>query len=405
VCGFNEGCVPKTQGADLFLPDGLRARLGLEDSNRRFARDAYALQLVLTSRERVDLVVGRRDTEQEPLVPSPLLFAADGETVARRALEFFRPVAESRRPLRLPGALVAKRTRANLPVPKPQPLAEPITSLRSTGFRDYLECPYRFYLRHVLKLMSIDDQIEELDGGAFGRLLHEALLRFGRSEARDSTDAEAIAAMLNESLDVTAAEMYGGQSLAPLQVQIEQLRLRLEAFAVRQAQRASEGWRIEHVEVDRLEAVLDVDGEPFTVTGRIDRIDVHRDTGEHLVLDYKSSDSARSPRKAHLDKDEWVDLQLPLYRHLARDLGIEGAIHTGYIVLPKEVSEVDFLLDDWTDEELEDANETALDVVRRIRAGEFWPPKELSDYSYDDWADICQSGVFDSLLEGEGDAA
>ncbi len=405
VCGFNEGCVPQAKGADLFLPDGLRSRLKLEDNTRRFARDAYALQLLLRSRERVDLVVGRRDTEQEPLVPSPLLFAADGETAARRALAFFRPVAAASTPLRLPGALVAKRTRARLPVPRPQPLAEPVTSLSSTGFRDYLACPYRFYLSHMLKLRPIDDQAEELDGAAFGRLLHEVLLRFGRSDTRDSTDVDDITAMLNDALDTTAAEMYGVHALAPLQVQIEQLRLRLEAFAALQAGRASQGWRIEDVEVEKLEAVLDVDGQPFTVTGRIDRIDVNQNTGEHVVFDYKSGDSAKSPRKAHLDKNQWVDLQLPLYRHLARELGIDNVERTGYIVLPKDVTEVDILLDDWTDEELLQANESAFDVIRQLRAGVFWPPADLSDFSYDDWADICQSGVFDRLLEDEGDAA
>ena len=51
VTGFNEGCVPASLNADVFLPNQLRRALGIEDNDRRYARDAYALSVLAASRK------------------------------------------------------------------------------------------------------------------------------------------------------------------------------------------------------------------------------------------------------------------------------------------------------------------------------------------------------------------
>ncbi len=50
VTGLNEGIVPASQNGDLFLPDRLRTALALDDNDRRYARDNYALHVLATSR-------------------------------------------------------------------------------------------------------------------------------------------------------------------------------------------------------------------------------------------------------------------------------------------------------------------------------------------------------------------
>ena len=119
---------------------------------------------------------------------------------------------------------------------------------------------------------------------------------------------------------------FGADPLAAVLVQIEQLRGRLAAFARWQAQWAAEGWRIQYVEVgeDRAKAALVVDGREMGLRGRIDRIDFHAAKDQWVIFDYKTSDAAKTPEQVHLDAGQWVDLQLPLYRHLARCLGIRA---------------------------------------------------------------------------------
>ena len=98
VTTFNDGFVPAATTGDVFLPNCLREALGLEDNDRRLARDAYALSVLLASREELKLIVGRRDAEGNPLVPSRLLFAADTDTVVRRSLDFFSAPSASPAP-------------------------------------------------------------------------------------------------------------------------------------------------------------------------------------------------------------------------------------------------------------------------------------------------------------------
>jgi len=390
VTSLNEGIVPDSVSSDLFLPNRLRSQLGLLDNDRRYARDAYALSALLAVRERIDLIVARRNHDGDPLIPSRLLFAGDAETAARRAAVLFQPTPPSR---------VTRReavASGGLLVPRPQPLATPISRLRVTSFRDYIACPYRFYLRHVLRLERLEDQREELDGAAFGSLAHEVLRRFGNSPERDATDAAEIRALLQRELADCVANAYGSGSLAIVQVQAEQLRLRLDAFAERQADWAAAGWRIAHIEVPSGEGpppTWQVDDQPIELGGRIDRIDVHAETGQIVVFDYKTSDTPKSPREAHQRRDEWVDLQLPLYRHLVRSLGIHQPVGLGYIVLPKDTSRVGFCLAEWSEEELRAADRSAIEIVRAIRNEAFWPPTQPAPDYFDEFAAICQDHV------------
>jgi ATP-dependent helicase/nuclease subunit B len=80
VTGFNEGFLPESTGAHAFLPNSLRAALGLVDNERRYARDAYQLTALLASREEVALIAGRRTATGDPLRPSRLMFAVPGGT-------------------------------------------------------------------------------------------------------------------------------------------------------------------------------------------------------------------------------------------------------------------------------------------------------------------------------------
>ena len=131
------------------------------------------------------------------------------------------------------------------------------------------------------------------------------------------------------------------------------------------------------------------------LTGRIDRIDVNEHTGEWMILDYKSSDAGDPPERTHRDRSgAWVDLQLPLYRHLARELGIRGKVGLGYIALPKSTAKVGLLRAEWTDAELEKADETARSVARKVRDQRFWPPAAPPPPYSEQFAAICLDGVF-----------
>lgn len=405
VTGMNEGIVPSSLNADLFLPNGLRHAIGLEDNERRAARDAYSLALLAQSRPRVHLIAGRRSIDGDPLMPSRLLFACDDRSMADRVMRLFQESNVAAATGSLGSLRPGQAVSTFSDPPKPGPLAQPVESMSVTGFRDYLACPYRYYLRHVLRLEAVSDTAEELDPSNFGTLAHEVLEEFGRSETAASTDPAEIAAFLDAELDRRAGRNYD-KPLAAVSIQIEQLRLRLHAFAQWQAAWAGRGWQIEQVERggDERQGKLEVDGKPMFLRGRIDRIDFHPATGRRVVFDYKTSDSPKDPDKLHRDSEgDWIDLQLPLYRHLAAGLGIEGPIQLGYIPLPK-AGIVTEAIAPWSESELADADRTAFEVVRKVRKGEFWPRASEPPAFSEDFAAICRDGQFTAPPLAEEDS-
>ena len=128
------------------------------------------------------------------------------------------------------------------------------------------------------------------------------------------------------------------------------------------------------------DAEISVDGRPFFLGGRIDRID-QNEHGDLKIYDYKTGDRGEIPERVHRRRrnggKEWIDLQLPLYRYLALEMGHEGPMQLGYIVIPKSLDDVGHELADWTAEDLAAADETMREVVRAIRRASSGPPTSL----------------------------
>ena len=395
VTTVNEGFIPSSLNSDAFLPNTLRRHLGLLDNHRRYARDAYALSVLSAARRELRLIVARRDQRGDPLRPSRLLFATDPEEIARRVQLCF-----GSEELRQGQDLIETDELADesrFKIPRPEPLPEPVTRMGVTSFRTYLACPYRYYLRHVLRLREIDDRANELNALMFGNLMHDVLSQFGNGPLRNSTDPDVLRDHLRDLLEQTAQDSLSHSRMAAVNVQIMQLRWRLDAFAEWQARWAQDGWRIIFSELSFQDAgvtlKLDDHREVF-LDGRIDRIDQRGN--EYIIFDYKSSESVHPPGPSHLKKkDGWVDLQLPLYRHLGHHLGLHGKIDLGYIVLPKDTKKVQHLLADWTDEQLADADQTARQVVENVLDEQFWPPASVDGTFYEEFAPICQDKAFD----------
>jgi len=407
VVGFEEGRVPESVRGDAFLPDRLRKSLGLEDNERRLARDAYATELLLHSRERVAFISGRRHLSGDPQLPSRIAFQRPPEELPERVRAFLGGAATPR------ASIEDQSPSFELPCAD----ASPVESMRVTDFKLFLDSPYSYYLRRVLKLDTVDDSARELEPMAFGILAHTALERFGlEPKLRDTTDEKAIARFLIGELEQLADELYGRHPLPAVRLQLRQLDARMRTFAARQAERASQGWRIFEVEwgPGKEGVPLLVDGTPMKLTGRIDRID-RRGAGkdvEYAVWDYKTSEGLTPPLKAHRKADgSWRDLQLPLYCFLVQDLcGERMPTQMGYVALCRNQHELGFYpVDTWSrkkgefeglEEGVADAYETAEEVVRRIRRGEFFEREGFTPRE-PILAAIGGTGLVEGLTEGD----
>lgn len=389
VTSFNEGLIPSSDPAHPFLNQSLRQQLQLLDNRRRYARDAYALELLIHSRTHYRLLVGRENSAGEPRTPSRLLMAMPTDDLPQRA-DFLFGESEPK-----PVADTDSEKGRSLEIPQPERLADPPDTLRVTDFKSYLSCPFRFYLTRILKLRSVDDQVEELGGGHFGDLLHNVLENFGKCDLRDSEDSEEIRLFLEAELESQAKRSFGRDLRASMRLQLTQAKLRLARFADAQAAHRRDGWRISHLEQEA-KFTLVVDQNPVTIVGRIDRIDIHQEDGRWLVLDYKTSDHFQSLDKLYFKSrdNEWVDLQLPLYQRLVEAIPESHgkSISLGVVSLPRKLDDVRFHIAAWDDQKLRSAFDLAESVVRKILNQEFLPMSEQP--GYDPGIErICQTGV------------
>jgi ATP-dependent helicase/nuclease subunit B len=404
VAGANEGRLPESVAGDAFLPESLRRRLGLRTNDERFARDAYLLAALLAARQdagRVDVLVVRASAAGDPLKPSRLLLAGPDADLPARIDVLFRELPPV-------GALPAWSRTWRL---KPRRVPPP-RRMRVTGFRRWLECPFRFYLGDGLGLAAVDGAKTELDAFDFGSLCHGPLEEFGTPEWRDCTDEGELAARLVDCLEREVARRFGGALALPLELQIESARQRLRRAAAVQAAERSRGWVV--VAVER-PFTLSVGG--IEVAGRIDRIDRNESTGEWRVVDYKTTDAATEPAAAHLGRAPlnaaapdwvraggggperyWTDLQLPLYLEALPGLGLAGPASAAYFLLPKAVGDTRLAVwEDYAPELHASARACAAGVAAAVAAGRFWPPNEDVDPERDDFAALFHRGVAASV--------
>lgn len=395
VTGMSLNVVPDAVHGDAFLPNQLRSALGLMDNERRWARDAYSLMVATQSREELQIVVGRLGAGGEPLLPSRLLFATSTERIGARVHHLLKVRNRSNS---------SKHRRWKpldedhlLPIPELTKTKIP-TVLSVTDFKSYLTCPYRYYLDRVLRLEELDDSPIELNARRFGTLVHDCLDKLIDPTIVGSQDPDQIFDFLKKHLDLLVQKKFGLTKSAALEIQVAQAEQRLRAFSAEQAKRTAEGWTILYTELEIKDgdAFFPVEGEkPMRLKGRIDRIDYHAKDEVMAIWDYKTSDTYNDPRDAHYDekKDDWYDLQLPLYRHMIAKFRKGTELQVGYITLPRKLSDIKFRVAPFSVEELASADRKATEIIRNIRAGIFGPPVFPPPFPIDPYAAICQNDI------------
>ena len=204
-------------------------------------------------------------------------------------------------------ALPAGPPRPDPPHPFPLP-GEISLSQVSTA----LACPCRFLLENLLKIRELPEIEAGLDPRERGQMLHEVLASFAAAfqeilEADQAWDHGRARELLQEAARRVLAPLSGD-----LHWQAEADRWLGETGLLwewlgRERERFEAGWRWQGFEV----AFNDLRGQdwPFSLRGRIDRLDYNPETADLVVWDYKSGEI---PKKNQV-LDEVAEAQLPCY--------------------------------------------------------------------------------------------
>ncbi len=381
LAGIQDGKVPQSVTADAFLPDSLREATGLQTNASRKARDTWllaTLQACRTEEGSLQVFMAKYKASGDPMLPSRILLQGLGERLPARVKALFKDVHDNRpRPAwSCPDGL------------KLQPPPLDIPRIRVTAFSAFLESPLLFWLNRDAE--DLDARKSEMAAHDFGILLHEVFEKFSKDPGQASTNEQEVRQTLFKILDNIALNRFGTQPALAVQAQLSAVKERLGVAAKHQAACAQEGWRIVQSEMWMIggddSPVLEFDGTP--VSGIIDRIDYHEGRNEYRVIDYKTSDTAKTPSQSHLaqraasiaklpefahfsDADgkdcAWRDLQLPLYV-LWGKLRFPGAnFSAAYFNLPATTRDSGIQLLDLSIDSLAAAGTCAKGVIRELK--------------------------------------
>lgn len=424
VTGMNDGAVSGGRLSDVFLPDTLRRQLKLRNDAERLAGDVYLMRTLIESRQmsgRICFIVGKTSVRGDPLRPSRLLFRCDDEELPRRARRLFRE-PEERRDNYPPAVSFLLKASPPADIPNNKVL---LRTMSATKFKDYLSCPFRFYLKHVLDMEGLGDEKMEMDALDFGSMIHDVVHRMTTDEKmRRCYEEPELINYLFSRVDKWVKRRFGLSPPLSVEIQLASARQRLRAAAHVQVEMLEQGWEVEETEL-----WLETEIGGMLIRGQIDRVDRHRETGAIRILDYKTSDNAKKPQQEHLGtistglaeyvvaktngKDKrWVDLQLPLYYLLlAGNRDLPEKVELGYFNLPKAVTETNvFIWNDFNNGLLNSARACAEGIIKDVKARRFWPPS--GKIQYDDFeklfpmaADECVDvGGFELFMkEGRGE--
>ena len=389
VVGFNEGVVPEAVVGHPFLPDALRRKLGLPDNESRTARDRRILSLALAGRDpaAVTFFFHNLDAAGDVKKPSRLLFETDdnADLIARvRRFYGLRAGTAEDRAFELP-----ESWKLALPVP---PAHEELLTLSPTRLDRYLKCPFTYYLsrKDIIGDKRMNDRAEELESYEYGNLAHQALEDWGRTELKDSDDAETIAAFLEERVDALLAERFGTAIPSIVGLQGESVKRRLRHFASVQAARRRAGWTVVAVEEK-----LEIRYGHTLFKGKSDRIDYNPTTDAWCVIDYKTWDKAEKEKTETYDakKGVWRSLQLAFYCAMLDLCDREpfaaakrDQIEACYCILGK--TEEDVLFSEPMNGGFVPSAEKEIGrLMKRLEAGVFWPPSSKDEWQWDykDW--------------------
>lgn len=414
ICGMNETFVPARSGGEPWLSENIRKALGLVTDENRHARDAYLLHAMLQMRTRTGsarLICGKTGDGGETYLPSRLLFQIPRAGLVPAVKNLFREI---------------EPPEANLiwirDFTWQTPSVENRGRISVTALRDYLACPFRFYLKHIVSMGAPEPDRREMNARDFGSVTHFVLELWGKdTEARKLTDAEKLSSYFDAKLDEVILEKFGRKPPLAIRIQAGSIRQRLAWFATQQARIRTDGW-----EITEIERKIAIPSNGFALSGMIDRIDRHRETGQIRVIDYKTGDvkdiekehrqkiTGRTTIPAHFRENEpafqtgvdskgkafeafWKNLQLPLYALAERD-DSDGILPIpAYLHLGKTADNVRLTTwDDFSEEDLESAKACADWITASVGERKFWPPAEK--VTYDDFAILSQNAPLEEAF-------
>ncbi len=365
--GLKDGEIPRRPETDFFLPERLRAKLGLRTMKKNLLLEEFQFGRLISGAGFVHL--SYPDMEGDKLF-LPSILISEGNPLKDPAYGVFSKEEEFIRKGRLPYSVYLdeiKDVKDRIPFGTNSKRAVSVTDVDALR-----ACPRFFFLDRVMGLAPPEAQEFGIDAKTAGTLLHrimEELLPFTVQDSVLDSFRSRAGKVIDKVLAENPVHPYWGRLLK------ESFLAALPSIHEIEKKFSLEGFTLAMPEY-RVEGEL----KGVKLKGKIDRIDENRETGDHMIMDYKSGPAALSPSDV-LKKG--ATLQLFLYAALAEAVGIKDIRKVGiYSFKDMKVKMVPGSRDISAGRTMEDFIEAALawleETARMVRGGDF-PADPISE--------------------------
>lgn len=307
MIGMNDENLPKNVKLASFIPYTLREAHGMTTMERRACLFAYGFYRLIQRAENITLVFNKSDDEMsrgemsrymtQMLIEKEHLFSPS-TSISQIALE-------------------AKVATGSIPVFTVRKTGEVIKKLRErfkdnffspTAINTYINCPFLFYLQKVAGLKPDEDLTEEVGNDIFGNIFHHCMEHFYKEHLHEVLTKDFLEKAANNDpfiirlvddafreeffkLPKGAALHYNGEQMLNRDVIVKYVKKQLK-FDARLCP-----LRVEAVENQQHEMMVQVNGTHLKLGGVIDRIDTifvgNPQKEQHRIVDYKTSAQAQ----------------------------------------------------------------------------------------------------------------
>jgi hypothetical protein len=313
VLNVNEGVLPKLNASEPLIPREVMLALGINRVEKEEEIQRYEFFRLIKGARSAHIVYSGGEKDERSRFIEELLWENEKKGPPNPSPAAYGFRAGSRR---------AKRSYAKLPE-----VASFLKNMKytATNLDTYLECPLRFYFRHVLKIREKENYQEEPGGSEIGRFIHGFLFRrysaFKGSKPLFDADFES---GFMSSLEIEFDEAFSGRMREGARLVKEIVLYRMKRFIEKERERNPR--RVAALE-KTYAGTIEAGGRAYAFEARIDRIDELEDGGS-LVLDYKTGGFDEMKTKPGLPegtafsreavKKHLGSFQLPLYLELVK---------------------------------------------------------------------------------------
>ena len=312
MVGVNEGVLPAGKSYNSFIPYNIRKECGLPDDHEKQAVYAYHFYRQLQGAEKVYFLYNTNGSDSGG-EPSRFLMQVKHELAARNPLiqiheEAFASTTEAEKP---PRVLSAAKT-------------DYLLSLAPTSLSTYLQCPFKFYMKYLMKIEDTSTE-EETQNNVIGSVVHDTLQALYEGYCGTTLTLPLLKTAIKPALGKTleaVIKKHFSQGLPEVGYNYLN-RLNIDKlfdnyFRYESHDLGAHELVIQTVE-QPLSTTLEVDGVRFTIKGKADRIDC-RD-GVYRIIDYKTGhieDRDVKVPKTIIDLHDIPEkaLQLLIYKYL-----------------------------------------------------------------------------------------